>query len=58
MPLTTPRLTLRPWRESDAQSLFTYASNPDIVPAASWPLHRSVAENLDVIRNADTEMIP
>lgn len=58
MILTTPHLTLRPWRESDSQSLFTYASDPDVRPAAGWPPHRNIAESLEVIRNTDMEMIP
>ena len=45
--LETERLTLRPWRmddAADAQALFTYASSPDVGPAAGWQPHRSVAE--------------
>ena len=37
--LETERLTLRPWRmddAADAQALFTYASSPDVGPAAGW----------------------
>ena len=36
--LETERLTLRPWRmddAADAQALFTYASSPDVGPAAA-----------------------
>ena len=56
MILKTRRLLLRPWREADAESLFEYASDPDIGPIAGWPAHKSVEESLDVIRkvfNAD-----
>ena len=49
--LTTERLALRPWRESDAAALYEYAKNPNIGPIAGWPAHRSVEESLDVIRN-------
>ncbi|KFI58468.1 GNAT family acetyltransferase [Bifidobacterium choerinum] len=48
--LTTERLALRPWRESDAEALYEYAKNPNIGPIAGWPAHRSVEESLDVIR--------
>lgn len=49
--LETTRLVLRPWRESDAGTLFKYASDPDVGPRAGWPPHKSVEESLDVIRN-------
>lgn len=29
--IETERTLLRPWHESDAESLFKYASNPDVV---------------------------
>lgn len=34
MVIQTERLALRPWRETDAAILFTYASDPDVGPAA------------------------
>lgn len=49
--IETERLLLRPWRESDAEALFKYASDPDVGPRAGWPPHKSVEESLDVIRN-------
>ena len=49
--ITTERLILRKWEETDAESLFEYASDPDVGPIAGWPPHRSVEESLDVIRN-------
>ena len=48
--LRTERLTLRPWFESDADSLFKYASDPDVGPRAGWPPHNSVEESLEIIR--------
>lgn len=48
--LRTDRLILRPWRESDAEALFAYASDPSIGPAAGWPPHKSVEESAEVIR--------
>lgn len=51
MLLETDRLVLRPWKDTDAQSLFEYASDPDIGYVAGWPAHKSIEESLDVIRN-------
>ena len=48
--LTTDRLILRPWQESDAETLYKYAKYPEIGPAAGWPPHTSVEDSLDVIR--------
>ena len=49
--LETPRLFLRPWRESDAEALFEAARSPDIGPRAGWNPHASVEESREVIRN-------
>ena len=49
--LETERLLLRKWTEEDANSLFEYAKDPEVGPAAGWPPHRSREESLDVIRN-------
>ena len=35
----TERLTLRSWKESDAEMLYRYACNPNIGPIAGWPPH-------------------
>lgn len=51
MILTTERLLLRPWAETDARNLFKYASNPDVGPISGWPPHKSVEESLSVIKN-------
>ena len=48
--LQTERLTLRPWFESDADTLFKYASDPDVGPRAGWAPHNSVEESLEIIR--------
>ena len=34
--LTTKRLILRPWLETDAESLYKYAKDPDIGLPAGW----------------------
>lgn len=50
MPLETDRLILRHWKESDAESLYEYAKDPEVGPIAGWPPHKSVSESLNVIR--------
>lgn len=49
--LETERLILRKWKESDAQSLYEYAKDPDVGPIAGWPPHKDVQESHDVIKN-------
>ena len=51
MLLKTKRLLLRPWKTSDAESLYEYAKDPDIGPIAGWSPHNSVMESLCVIKN-------
>ena len=48
--METDRILLRPWRESDAATLFKYASDPEVGPRAGWPPHKSVEESLEIIR--------
>ncbi|MGI6219254.1 MAG: GNAT family N-acetyltransferase [Bacteroidaceae bacterium] len=48
--LTTSRLLLRPWRESDAEALYEYARDPAVGPIAGWAPHTSVAYSLEIIR--------
>lgn len=48
--METERILLRPWHDDDAESLFKYASDPDVGPRAGWPPHKSVDESLEVIR--------
>lgn len=51
MELLTERLILRPWEDADAEALYAYASDPDIGPAAGWPVHTSVQMSREVIRD-------
>ncbi|MBP8715598.1 MAG: GNAT family N-acetyltransferase [Lachnospiraceae bacterium] len=51
MEFTTERLILRPWKDEDAESLFEYAKDPKVGPIAGWPVHTSVENSLDIIRN-------
>ena len=48
--METERILLRPWRDSDAEALFKYASDPEVGPRAGWPPHKSVEESLGIIR--------
>jgi RimJ/RimL family protein N-acetyltransferase len=49
--LQTERLLLRPWRASDAESLYKYASDPRVGPIAGWPVHTSVENSREIIRD-------
>ena len=48
--METDRISLRPWREEDAGTLYKWASDPDVGPRAGWPPHQSVEESREVIR--------
>ncbi len=50
MRLETQRLILRPWEETDAESLYEYAKDPRIGPITGWPVHTSVENSREVIR--------
>lgn len=52
--MTTDRLLLRRFLESDAESLYTFAKDPDIGPIAGWKPHKSVEESLNIIKNVFT----
>ena len=49
MTITTERLILRPWEEADAESLYEYAKDPAVGPAAGWPPHTSVENSRKII---------
>ncbi|MCI5950417.1 MAG: GNAT family N-acetyltransferase [Coriobacteriaceae bacterium] len=51
MVIETERLILRPWEDSDAEALYKYASDPEVGPAAGWPVHTSVQMSREVIRD-------
>ena len=51
MILETSRLVLRPWKEADAESLYEYARDPLVGPAAGWPVHTSIENSQDIIRD-------
>ncbi len=56
MVLETERLILRPWEESDAEECFKYAKDPRVGPIAGWPVHTSVENSRQIIR--DVLMVP
>ena len=37
MKMETSRIILRPWRDNDAETLYKWASDPDVGPRAGWP---------------------
>ncbi len=47
--LTTPRLTLRPWKESDLQDFYEYASVDGVGQMAGWHPHRSLEESRTIL---------
>lgn len=49
MTFETERLLLRPWEDSDAESLYRYAKDPEVGPIAGWPIHTSVENSLEII---------
>lgn len=50
MILKTTNLTLRHWKEEDAEYLYYFAKNPNIGPIAGWPPHTSVEDSLNIIK--------
>ena len=45
MTMETERLILRRWEDSDAESLYEYAKDPDVGSIAGWPAHQSIGES-------------
>lgn len=41
---------MRAWQESDAESLYEYAKDPRGGPIAGWPVHTSVENSREIIR--------
>ena len=50
MILKTDKLCLRHWKDSDAESLFNLAKNPNIGPIAGWPPHTDIEDSLNIIK--------
>lgn len=47
--IKTERLTLRPWRESDLDDFFEYASVAGVGEAAGWPHHKTKEESKTIL---------
>lgn len=47
--LYTARLTLRPWRETDLEDFYTYASVDGVGQMAGWTPHRDRAESRQIL---------
>ncbi|WP_458454331.1 GNAT family N-acetyltransferase [Methanobrevibacter sp.] len=50
MMIKTDNLLLRHWKDSDAECLYHFASNPNVGPIAGWPPHESVDYSLNIIK--------
>lgn len=50
MILETKRLILRPWEETDAESLYEYARDERVGPITGWPAHTSVEMSRNAIK--------
>lgn len=48
--LTTPRLTLRPWRMEDLDDFYAYASVDGVGQMAGWKPHESREESARILR--------
>ncbi len=49
--LTTERLTLRRWKESDLDDFYLRARNPNIGPNAGWQPHADKTQSLEILRS-------
>lgn len=50
MIITTDRLILRPWEDTDAAALYEQAKSPEVGPVAGWPPHRDIENSAEVIK--------
>ena len=44
-------MILRPWREKDAAALYKYAKDPKVGPNAGWPIHTSVENSRENLKD-------
>ncbi len=49
--LTTDRLLLRPWRETDLNDLYAYARADGVGQMAGWAPHKSIDESKRILQN-------
>ena len=50
MILRTPRLLLRPWRETDLEDLYAYARVDGVGQMAGWLPHKSIEESREILK--------
>ena len=43
--IETPRLILRPWKDSDLEDFYAYASEEGVGEMAGWAHHQSMEES-------------
>ena len=48
--IMTERLTLRPWRLTDVEDLYEYASVDGVGQMAGWLPHQSMGESLEILK--------
>lgn len=51
MILETKRLILRPWKDDDTEELYNYAKDPRVGPIAGWPVHTSIENSRQIIKD-------
>jgi len=49
--LTTPRLTLRPWRETDLEDFYEYARVDGVGQMAGWSPHKDMEESRRILQH-------
>ena len=48
--IVTERLTLRPWKLTDVEDLYEYASVDGVGQMAGWTPHQSMSESLEILK--------
>ena len=48
--IMTERLTLRPWKLTDVEDLYEYASVDGVGQMAGWTPHQSMSESLEILK--------
>lgn len=53
--IETDRLILRPLRTEDAESVFEYASDPEVTTYVTWDAHKTIDDSIEFIEMAIAE---
>lgn len=48
--LSTDRLIIRKWNESDSKDLYEYGKSELVGPSAGWPIHKNEAESKEILK--------